>query len=387
MNKKRETIVYVNFSPYSNAGHILEYLNESYQTVVHFTFRFHHLGKSQIPPNVSVYINGQIKQYFPIFQFPAPPSFAFILLPIRSILFLFQIIFHLVLLKKKFGPYTFYFTVNSFTAWIGNLLREFGLVSKTIYWVWDYYPLHHPNKIVQMMRKIYWWFDSQAVCHSDKVIFLSHKIRNVHFEKGNIRSNDSHTCVGIGTKLSIKTKKHTGKKTTLVFFGVLKKSEGLDLVLDSFSHTSLLSKSIVLHIIGSGPDREYFEEKALKHKVPVVFHGYLPNDADVDTILSSADIGLAPYQKDPEHVAQYTDPSKIKRYLGFGLPVITTRTTDLADQIHHAHAGIVIDYSQQALLSAVSQITKKKKYYSLGSLKLAKQFEYHVLYDQLFFDL
>lgn len=378
----RHTIIYINFSPYTNAGYILDYLRDSYKIVICFTFRFHYLGNNQEKPSVTIFENGVKILQYPLLQLHVPPSLVFLLLPIRSVLFLIQIFYYLLLLQHSYGPYKVYFTVNAFTAWIGNILKRLHIVEKTLYWVWDYYPLHHENKTIALMRRIYWLFDHNAVKNASKVVFLSRKIAKIHSDRDN-KTLHSFPVTEIGTKKKYIPIKHISNSINLVFFGVIKKSEGLEIIINTLKNESFNPLDITLHVIGGGPDVEYF--KKISSNVPhkILFHGYVPSYESVDNILSTCHIGVATYLPTKENVTMYTDPSKLKYYLSCGIPVITTNVTALATIIHKSHAGRIVEINTRDVKNAIMNIHKKYNFYCSGAKKLAEHYEYARLYKQL----
>jgi len=201
--------MYVNFSPYENTGKIADYILAHFSTVVMFVFNFHHLGPKQEQSRILIYLNGKLirKQY--IFQTIYAPSFALASLSIRSFVILLQIMYHAERLKKKYGPFDIYFSVNAFTAWTGTILKHAGIVRKTIFWVWDYYPPKHKSRMTSFIRWIYWQFDKSATS-SDKIIFLNNRLEKLRKDIGILPKKISHTIVGIGTHSTSGPKTKTG---------------------------------------------------------------------------------------------------------------------------------------------------------------------------------
>ena len=115
----------MNFSPYENSGYILDYLLSKFTVVLLFSFQFYSLQKSQHKDSLLIYQNRKLIRKYALFHAPIATSLTFFLLPIRSLAIFIQILFYAIFLRKKYGPYDIYFTVNAFTAWIGNMLKKF----------------------------------------------------------------------------------------------------------------------------------------------------------------------------------------------------------------------------------------------------------------------
>lgn len=380
-----KTIVYVNFSPYENAGNILDYLKSEFSRIILFSFNFHRLSETQEPSILSVYSGGKITYKTRLFQTPTSPATAFVLLPVRSLVIFLQLIFHLRRLTKRFGPFDVFFTVNAFTAWCGIFLKSLGYVGKTVFWVWDYYPPVHQNFIVNTMRYIYWRFDLYSTYHSDRIIFLNQRLIQYRKNIGVLDAGKNYRVVPIGTKpRQQKPIYKSVNQPVLTFFGVLKKSQGLDLVFDSAGLLMRIIPNLRIDVIGEGPDSKYFKKRAALSGLRVIFHGYIRDDRGVDRIIAGSDIGIATYIYNEANVSYYSDPSKIKRYIGCGVPVITTDVFTFSAEIRTAKAGIVIQYDTKDFVNAVKLILKHKPEYAGNALVLSRKYRYRTVYKGLF---
>ena len=332
-----------------------------------------------------IYKKGKIVYQTRLFQTFVYPPLAFLLLPLRSLVIFLQILFHTYRLNSLYGPFDIYFTVNAFIAWTGIILRNLGLVKKTVFWVWDYYPPIDKNKIVMFMRWLYWQFDKPASQKADSVVFLNHNLLKLRKRLGILPSRKHYEIVEIGTNPVVKhTKKNTKKKVRIVFLGVLKKIQGLDLFFDAASLIYRKHPNISLDIIGGGPDEVYFQKRAHTIPIPVTFHGYIADESCVDRIISKCHIGIAPYKPDKSNCMYFTDPSKIKRYIGLGLPVITTNVFEFSKKIDTYHAGFVIPYTPQALSNAIDISIKNYSKLAKQAYSLSRQYYYASLYEKLF---
>lgn len=381
-----KTIIYVNYSPYENSGKILDYLLENFKIVCIFSIGFYSLANKKNYNKLTIYKNGELEKTYSLFQLPTSPKFVFLFIPIRSLITFLEIIFYSVWLKIKFKKIDIYFTVNAFTAWVGGLLKSLGIVNKTIFWVWDYYPPIHENKFIMFMRYVYWQFDKIS-SHSDLVAFVNHRLLNLRKDIGIYSKDSMYPIVPIGTdKLPyvnlIKDKRN--RKLALGFIGVLKKSQGLELVFNSDKAIQKEFGNIKYEIVGSGPDENYFKARAKKSKIKTTFYGYLEGDS-FNEVLRNCAIGIATYKPDASNVSQYGDPGKIKRYLSLGIPVITTNIIEFAEEIQDSGAGLIIDYNnEEELITAIKKIMNKHSFYSKNAYKLSQKFYYKKIYPQMF---
>jgi len=377
-----KSVIYVNYSPYENSGKILDYLLNNFERVFLFSLEFHKLGSSRKYNKLLIYRNGKLQEQESLAQIPVPQKIFFLLLPLKSFIIFAQILLHSYRLKKQYGKIDFYFTVNAFTAWIGTVAKKIGLVNKTAFWVWDYYPPIHESKVIMLMRRIYWWFDKVS-SHADYVAYVNKKLIDLRKDMGVLLSTADFPVVPIGTdKLNIRVKLR--KDLVFGFIGVLKRSHGLDIVFDNADSIMKLYPKACLIVIGSGPDEAHFRERAKKSLIPTKFYGYLKEDR-INFVLKKCSIGIATYLPDESNVSHYGDPGKIKRYLQLGLPVISTDILEFSKQIINTQAGIILDYNDpKTFTKSVKKIMGSYTKYSQSAVKLSSQFYYKDIYPALF---
>ena len=284
-------------------------------------------------------------------------------------------------LKRNYGAFSYYLTVNAFTAWIGNILRNLSVINKTIFWVWDYYPPGYPNWKIKLARWVYWKFDTWSTTSSSSLVFLNRRLATLRRDIGVLPKRISYSIVPIGTnpgKVLLKKKKIIGH------FGVLKRSQGLDLLFDTFGEIRKHYPSITVEVIGSGPDYDYFKKRS-KNFPHIIFHGYIKQENDIDAIIRNWSVGIATYIPEDSNPSYWTDPSKIKAYLSQGVPVITTSITTMSEELASHKAGIIIDYTRpEEFVNGVVKILKNQSFYKKRAHKLAEKYTYSTIYPGLF---
>lgn len=378
-----KSIIYVNYSPYENSGKILDYLLENFNYVFLFSLGFHNLKEKKNYNKLSIFSKGKLYKEFSLFQLPASQKLLFILLPLKSLITFVQILIYTYWLKRKYQKIGIYFTVNAFTAWIGNIMKSLSLVDKTIFWVWDFYPPIHENKIIMLMRQIYWQFDKLS-SHSDRVAFVNQRLINLRKDIGSIPENANYPIVPIGTDKFPDLNLKDRRGVILGFIGVIKVSMGLDVVFDNAEEIIKNFPGTRFEVIGSGPDIEYFKSKARKNLIPTTFHGYLEGES-FNEVLKKCTIGIAPYYPDSSNVSQYGDAGKVKRYLSLGLPVIITDIFEFASEIRINKAGEIISYNRpKELTDAIRKIISNYSQYQKNALKLGSKFYYKKIYPEMF---
>src|SRR5258706_8625965 len=202
-----KSVIYLNYSPYENSGHILDYLLENFENVYLFSLAFHVLGNKAQYNKLTIYQKQKMIKEEYMYYLRVPEKLVFLFIPLRSTINALQIIKRLLAIKQKYGKIDVYFTVNAFTASVGRVLKWLGIVKQTVFWVWDYYPINHPNTFANCMRWLYWQFDKFAT-YSDKVVYLHKRLAEVRIQL-NVISKDSKYCIvpiGMGEILPIKKK-------------------------------------------------------------------------------------------------------------------------------------------------------------------------------------
>lgn len=377
------SIVYLNYYPYENSGHILEYLLQTFERVFLISIAFHTLS-SESSNKVSIYKNGKLVKEEFMTSIYIPKGFVFLFIPIRSTLNVIQIIMKVISLRRKYGRIDIYFTINAFTATIGRILKKLNLVKKTVFWVWDYYPIDHPSFSFRILRFVYWQFEKFA-SKSDRLIFLHDRLVQIRKDKNLVSKNRKFTVVPIGTGEMLPIRGKNLKNIKIGFIGVLKKSQGVGMLLDSVEELSKNFNNLSFEIIGSGPDDELFKKNIPRSsKVKYNFYG-LVSEKKFKEILYNCTIGISPYAPEKGTVSRYTDPGKPKRYIEFNLPVITTDVIEISKEIKRTGAGEIIRYgNSKDLVEAIKKITLNYESYVKNVIHMHRKYSYKSIYPSIF---
>lgn len=254
-----------------------------------------------------------------------------------------------------------------------GLFRMFkGL--RFIYWVGDYYPEVHGA--MRLYAGLAYYF----ISHLPYVVFVSPPLKTVYARLVGWKSERMRPVIGLGIKKRQKAaKKLNSKEIVLGFIGVIRSQQGLDLAFRYIKE----EKHTRLSIVGDGYWFAYYRALADKMgiKNKVTFYGFVEHP---EKIIGTWDMGIALYEEGANNLSQYAEPTKIKDYLSFGLPVITTKTTYFAKEIEKYKAGIVINESPEALRAAALKIRVHYPQYVKGVKKIMTKYEYASWYDRKF---
>lgn len=380
----KKSIVYINYSPYENSGHILDYLIENFEKVYLFTIAFHVLNRSNALNRFSIYEKGKLIKTEYLYCMKIPQSLVFFLMPVRSLINFFQIVSTIRSIKSKDKTIDIFFTVNAFIATIGRILKKLNLVKTTIFWVWDYYPIKNTSLSVKIMRLIYWQLDKFST-FSDRVIYLHQRLIDVRKNIGLTDKDKQQIVVPIGTGNILPIKAKNLENIKLGFIGVLKKSQGLDMLLDSSLILSKHFKNLSIEIIGSGPDENIFKNKVKKSShIRYNFYGFV-SEEKIKDILYNCTIGIAPYMPSYNTSSKYTDPGKLKLYTEFNLPIITTDVVEISKELAGNGCGEIIKYGDsEALAKAIKKIINNYDTYTKNVISLHGKYYYKEIYKSIF---
>lgn len=374
----KKGIIYANFVPYDNAGNILDYLVDNFLFVAHFSFQFHKIGIKNQDNTLTIYKRGKLARKMAFLNLNLPESLIYTLIPITSILFLLQLSFFVVLLRLRGNKFDYFFSVNAILSCMGNFLRSLGIVKETIYWVWDYYPLRETSAIIKIVRTFYWYLDNEGVKNSSRTFFLHKNLMKLREKFNGIRYPNS-SIIPIGT--NVRNIRITKKVVPIIgYLGVVKKTQGVDILFDALPKLLKEFPSLKVEIIGSGPEEERLKKIACKFPKTVKFYGFIESSSEVLDIMQRWSVGLATYLHTPDNPAYFTDPSKIKAYLNVGVPVISTTVTTFSKELNETGAGIVINYTKKEFIEAVRKLLRHQQIFSNNALRLAKRYDYRKIY-------
>ncbi len=376
-------IIYANFAPYDNAGNILDFLVNNFLFVAHFSFQFHNLS-NKAPGNIlTIYKKGVLSYRIPFFNLRVPESFLFLFLPITGSLFLVQLVWFIFLLRIRGTKFDYFFSVNALTAWLGNLLKSVGVVKETIYWVWDYYPLEAKSLQEKIIRYLYWYVDTDSAKKSTKTFFLHSRLKQLRIRISGNKYISKKSIIPIGTSSNLVTIKQ--KLTPIIgYLGVLKKTQGIEILFESFPQLLKQYPNLKVEIIGSGPEEKNLRRKAATFGDKIKFYGFLESLSEIQRLMTKWSVGIATYVPVSDNPAYFTDPSKIKTYLGAAVPVISTIVTPFSKQIEKSKAGFVINYTQEEFVKAVKEILDSQTKFSKNALMLAGKYDYKKIYKRFF---
>jgi glycosyltransferase involved in cell wall biosynthesis len=141
----------------------------------------------------------------------------------------------------------------------------------------------------------------------------------------------------------------------VVYLGHLVRRQGVETLLEALALVHAQGGDVFADIIGSGPEESRLRDSAHSLGVSDVvrFHGYVPDHRDVERLLASSSIAVAPYEPSASTFTRYADPGKLKAYLAAGLPIIVTDVPPSARELASDAGATLVPYDAAAVADAI----------------------------------
>lgn len=289
--------------------------------------------------------------------------------------YFFFYIYYLIIVFTILPRQTIVFSTIPLFCFMNKLIDKLRAI-KIVYHIGDYYP--NPRGVMAIFSYLTHFYNKSL----KYVVYASPVIKKIYyldrFRSEQKDGNRNYWIFGIKKQVVIKNI----KPNLLGYVGVLRPGQGLDIIFD------VLKKNIgyKLEIIGDGPSLSILKEqvKTMGLMSKVKFYGLVNDEKQIKSIVSRWQIGLAPYDPSISNMTLYSEPSKVKFYLEYRLPVIMTKITYLHKEIEKYKAGLTIDFNSKSLSSAIFHIQKNYSLFLSGVDKFILKYEYKKLYDQQF---
>lgn len=267
---------------------------------------------------------------------------------------------------KEEDPYDFLIGLESINTIAGICLKKLGKVKKVIYRVSDYSPDRYKNRLFNFF---YLLLDRFCARHADYIWDVSPAMQPARVKAGlNSRKSAPHFVVPNGLFKEQVSHLPVEKRIpySFVYMGTLHYVNGPDLAIEIMPEVKKKFPGAKLHIIGGGEvnmKRIKKLVKDLKVSDSVIFHGFVVDNIEMARLVEKCYIALAPYRAEDKSFRWYADATKIRQYLGSGLPVVTTQVPPLGKIIAAKGAGLVTTDTKEQFGKAVMKLLSDKKLY------------------------
>ncbi len=167
----------------------------------------------------------------------------------------------------------------------------------------------------------------------------------------------------------------------VVFLGHLVPRQGVETLL-----AALAECKVPADVIGTGPLEGDLRARARNLGADATFHGYVDDHREVERLLSSAAVAVAPYRRSEDTFTRYADPGKLKAYLAAGLPIVMTDVPPNASELAAEAGAEIVEDDVGALAAAISRALASPEQWverREAALAYARRFDWNVLLGDL----
>lgn len=143
----------------------------------------------------------------------------------------------------------------------------------------------------------------------------------------------------------------------VLFFGLIRKYKGLELLIEAFSQKPLLNKSVKLYVAGEcyeGPQKyiQLIDSLGLNNRITLDFN--FKNKTEIQQLFSASDIVAQTY-----HTATQSGVTPIAYH--YQKPLLVSDIEGLRDPIVKDQTGVVVSKDPEAIAKGIVSLLKKEK--------------------------
>lgn len=241
------------------------------------------------------------------------------------------------------------------------IARPIASVRNVVYYMIDYTPVRYVNKI---MNAIYRCVDRRSAYMADRVWPLTKEMIEARFDAGVMKeSKVSWRVAPYGCRVS---KDSTGpvESCSVVYMGDITLNKGAELFVPMMKELKKKLPAAKMIVVGGGGDLPLLREKVSESGLAEAFqlYGFVESFDEVLGIVRRGTVAIAPYNPhDKNNFTFYSDPGKIKTYLGCGVPVVLTDVPPVAKVLQKRGAGVIAEYCAEDFAQKIFDVLETKK--------------------------
>lgn len=279
--------------------------------------------------------------------------------------------------------------MNNLLAFSGIVLKKLHLVKKVAYYMIDYTPIRYDNVI---LNNLYYRLDKLACYHSDIVLPLHEKLIEGRVNHGRIvRDRVRYVVTPFGNNSDMYADEEYTRfdRKKIVYFGGVMKSKGAELFVPIIQELIKRGNTDVVFECLGGGDTEYLRNQVKANSLEKFFniYGRIEDHQEVEKMLLGYGVAIAPYYpEDENNFSYYTDPGKVKVYLGCGLPIVITDVPPIAQNLAERGAGLISRYDASDFAEKIMKILDPVRYngYRGRAIVFGKEFSWKKIFSRVF---
>ena len=276
---------------------------------------------------------------------------------------------------------------DNLLALAGVLTRWRTGVRHVVYYMIDYTPVRYANRL---LNALYYGVDRFVAARADAVWPLTPQIIRGRFDSGRLdeRRVRWYTVPYGSHPQAIPAGEECDRKR-VVYMGDVLRNKGAELFVPLARELKQLIPDFRFTVIGGGKDLPALREEVRAAGLDSHFElcGFIENIADVVGRLMKAGVSIAPYYPfDANNFTFFSDPGKVKVYLGCGLPVVLTDVPPIAKDIEKEGAGKIARYDAADFAKAVASILGNEEYPKIreNARRLGERFDWTHVFTAAF---
>ncbi len=288
-------------------------------------------------------------------------------------------------------PYNVFIGCDPLNCLSGLLLKRMGKVKKVIFYSIDFVPIRFQNKL---LNTIYHQIEIYCVKHADVVWNVSPRIaegRETFLHLSAKKYPQVVVPIGIWNDKIKKRTVRQIKKQQMLFLGHVLEKQGVQAVLEALPLIVKKVPQVQFVIAGGGEYLDNLKEQVRKLSLEnyVTFTGWITDREKIDDMMSESAIAIATYKPEEEKLYNFTyyaDPTKLKDYLGAGLPIILTDISYNATEIAEKNCGILVKYDKKEIAKAILTLLTdldRLKLYRKNAVTYAKEFDWENIFKKV----
>lgn len=278
-----------------------------------------------------------------------------------------------------------YVGVGNINAFVGLILKWLGRARSVIYYVIDYVPKRFTNRVVNVF---YHWIERTSALYADATWNLSSRMIDTREKRWGI-SFPHQLVVPHGVHFDRIRRVPFDKVNIheILYMGTLLEKQGVQLIIRALPMILKQVSDVTLTIIGKGPYEQPLRDivRTCSLEQYVQFLGYVANHRVMENRIAKAGIAVALYDKEKDAFSYYTDPGKVRNYLGAGVPVLMTDVPLIACEVKARECGMVIPYTKDAVVSALTSFFSSREHMKKmreNAITFSATFDWEMVFDQ-----
>ena len=282
-----------------------------------------------------------------------------------------------------------WFGFNPLACVRGLVARRLRRARRVVLWSVDFVPDRFGRGTAQ--TKLYDQLDRLCCERADARVELSEVARAARNRRHRLPPDRAAAhVVPMGAWLervpTVAERGHEARR--LVLLAHLVHRQGADVLLDALAVLKARAARITADIIGTGPLEGELRARARALGIDdiVTFHGFVGDHREVERLLASASVGMAPYRPGETNFTAFADPGKLKAYLAAGLPILMTDVPPNAHELAQNGSATIVPFEATAIAEAVLRVVDSPaswKRMSAAARAHARGFDWTMLLDEL----